>query len=212
MICVVTLLRDLKTHNNLIVNNMKTLFKISAVALVVTALSFGAKAQTTSQNPSTTSSVRLSAGVDAGLPVGDFSDTHNWSIGGSLQADIPVVKQLFVTVNGGYNNIFGKKINNTSLSYTDVQLIPVKAGLKYFPVQNVYIQGEAGASFLINKSDLAANNSTAFVYAPQVGVVFPVGGKSFIDAGVRFENTQSFYTNGNSFSTLGLRVAYAFGL
>ena len=106
MFCVVTLLRDLKTHNNLIVNNMKTLFKISSLALVVTALSFGAKAQTTSQNPSTTSSVRLSAGVDAGLPVGDFSDTHNWSIGGSLQADIPVVKQLFVTVNGGYKQLF----------------------------------------------------------------------------------------------------------
>jgi hypothetical protein len=191
---------------------MKTLFKISSLALVVTALSFGAKAQTTTQNPSTSSSVRLSAGVDAGLPVGDFSDTHNWSLGGSLQADIPVVKQLFVTVNGGYNNIFGKSINGSSLNYTDVQLIPVKAGLKYFPLQNVYIQGEAGASFLVNKNDLAANNSTAFVYAPQVGVVFPVGGKSFIDAGVRFENTQSFYTNGNSFSTLGLRVAYAFGL
>jgi len=190
---------------------MKTLFKISAVALVVTALSFTAKAQTTSQNPSTSSSVRFSVGVDAGLPVGDFSNTHNWSLGGSLQADIPVVKQLFVTVNGGYDNIFGKTISGTSSNYTDVRLIPVKAGLKYFPVQNFYIQGEAGASFLVNKSDLAANSSTAFVYAPQVGVVLPVG-KNFIDAGVRFENTQSFYTNGNSFSTLGLRVAYAFGL
>ena len=163
-------------------------------------------------NPSSSSSVRYSVAVDAGLPTGDFSDTHNWSLGGSLQADIPVAKQLFVTVNAGYNNIFGKTINGTSLKYTDVQLIPAKAGLKYFPIQNVYVQGEAGAAFLVNKSDLAANNSAAFVYAPQVGVVLPVGGKSFIDAGVRFENTQSFYNNGNSFSTFGLRVAYAFGL
>jgi len=191
---------------------MKTLIKISAVALVVSALSFGAKAQTTSQNPSTSSSVRLSAGVDAGLPTGDFSNTHNWSLGGSLQADIPVAKQLFVTVNGGYNNIYGKSINGTSLNYTDVRLIPAKAGLKFFPVQNFYIQGEAGASFLANKTDLLANNSTAFVYAPQVGVVLPVGGKSFIDAGVRFESTSSFYTNGNATNLFGLRVAYAFGL
>ena len=144
---------------------MKTLFKISAIALVVSAISFGAKAQTTSQNPSSSSSVRYSVGVDAGLPTGDFSDTHNWSLGGSLQADIPVAKQLFVTVNAGYNNIFGKTINGTSLKYTDVQLIPAKAGLKYFPIQNVYVQGEAGAAFLVNKSDLAANNSAAFVYA-----------------------------------------------
>src|ERR1700712_3156648 len=146
---------------------MKTTFKISALALAFAALSFSAKAQSTTST-TTNTGVKLSIGVDAGVPVGSFNDFYNWNLGGSVQADIPVVKQLFVTVNAGYDNFFGKSIG--SGNYTDIKLIPVKAGLKYFPIQNFYVQGEAGASFLTNKSDLHATNSTLFTYAPQVGV------------------------------------------
>lgn len=190
---------------------MKTTFKISALALVFAALSFGAKAQSTTST-TTNSGVKLSIGVDAGVPVGSFNDFYNWNLGGSVQADIPVVKQLFVTVNAGYDNFFGKAINNTSANYTNIQLIPVKAGLKYFPIENFYIQGEAGASFVANKSNLGVSNSTLFAYAPQVGVQFPVGGKSFIDAGVRFEGNSPLVTNGNNLNFIGLRLAYGFGL
>lgn len=187
---------------------MKTTFKISALALAFAALSFGAKAQT--KTTTTNDGVKLSIGVDAGIPVGKFNDAYNWNLGGSLQADIPVAKQLFVTVNAGYNNLFGKTVSGFTAK--DIQLIPVKAGLKYFPVENFYVQGEAGAAFVANKSDLGASNSTLFAYAPQVGVQFPVGGKSFIDAGVRFEGNSPLVTNGNNLNFIGLRLAYGFGL
>jgi hypothetical protein len=189
---------------------MKTTFKISALALVLAAFSFGAKAQSTTKSTTTNSGVKLSIGVDAGIPVGSFNDYYNWNLGGSVQADIPVVKQLFVTVNAGYDNFFGKTVNNVSL--TNIQLIPVKAGLKYFPIENFYIQGEAGASFVANKSNLGASNSTLFAYAPQVGVQFPISGKSFIDAGVRFEGNSALVDNGKSLNFIGLRLAYGFGL
>lgn len=189
---------------------MKTTFKISALVLAFAALSFGAKAQTKTTTVSNSSALRLSVGVDAGIPVGDFTDTHNWNLGGSVQADIPVVKQLFVTVNAGYNNIFGKSIGNSN--YTDIKLIPVKAGLKFFPVDNFYVQGEAGASFLTNKDDLHATNSTLFTYAPQVGVLFPVGAKNYVDAGVRFEGNSALVDNGKSLNFVGVRLAYAFNL
>ncbi|RKR81401.1 hypothetical protein BDD43_1547 [Mucilaginibacter gracilis] len=192
-------------------NTMKTTFKISALALAFAALSFGAKAQTTSTATTTTNSgIRLSIGVDAGVPVGNFSDAYNWNLGGSVQADIPVVKQLFVTVNAGYDNFFGKTVSGVSA--TNIQLIPVKAGLKYFLIDNLYIQGEAGASFLTNKSDFRGANSTLFTYAPQVGIQFPVSGKSFIDAGVRFEGNSALVDNGNKLNFIGLRLAYGFGL
>jgi hypothetical protein len=189
---------------------MKTTFKISALALAFAALSFGAKAQSTTSTTSN-SGVRYSIGVDAGIPVGNFNNVSNFNLGGSLQADIPVVKQLYVTINAGYDNFFGKTIPGTSASYTNIQLIPAKAGLKYFFVPNIYVQGEAGASFLVNKSDVGATNSTLFTYAPQVGVLLPVG-KNFIDAGVRFESNSSLVTNGDNLNFVGLRLAYAFGL
>lgn len=195
---------------------MKTTFKISALILAFAGLTVGAKAQTASTSAKTSSSsngVILSVGVDAGLPSGNLSNGYNWNLGGSVQADIPVVNQLFVTVNAGYNNLYGKdNAYGTGLKATNIQLLPVKAGLKFFPVNNFYIQGEAGAAFSLNKSDLGFDNSAAFVYAPQVGVQFPLGGKSYIDAGVRYEATTKFNStiDNSKINFFGLRVAYAF--
>ncbi|MBB6108429.1 hypothetical protein SAMN05421821_102333 [Mucilaginibacter lappiensis] len=201
---------------------MKNSFKISALVLAFAGLAFGAKAQTSTPTTTTTTStttnngIRYSIGVDAGIPLGNFKDNYKWNLGGSVQADIPVISnQLFVTVNAGYNNIFGKK-NIGGVQGADVtnfQLIPVKAGLKYFIIPNFYVQGEAGAAFLLNKKDVGVNKSTAFVYAPQVGVQFPISANgNFIDAGIRYEATTKYATgvDQSKVSFLGLRVAYGF--
>jgi hypothetical protein len=197
---------------------MKNTLKIATLALAFAGLSFAAKAQTattTSASTTTKSGIRYSIGVDAGIPVGDLKDTHKWNLGGSVQADIPVASQLFFTVNAGYNNIFGKKNigGDSGFDYTDIKLLPVKAGLKFFPIENFYIQGEAGAAFVLNKTDLGADKSTAFVYAPQIGVQFPVSASgNFIDAGVRYEATTKLNSNADNskVSFLGVRVAYGF--
>lgn len=196
---------------------MKNLLKISTLVLALGAFTYTANAQTTSATTKTSASsngIILSVGVDAGIPTGKLSDAYNWNLGGSVQADIPVVQhQLFVTVNAGYNNIFGKNnIDGTGIDATNIQLLPVKAGLKFFPISNFYIQGEAGAAFLLNKSDLNDNKSAAFIYAPQVGVQFPLGGKSYIDAGVRYEASTKFNSeaDGSKVNFFGLRIAYAF--
>ncbi|MEB0263689.1 MULTISPECIES: hypothetical protein [unclassified Mucilaginibacter] len=197
---------------------MKSTLKIATLVLAFAGLSFAAKAQTTpstSASTTTKSGIRYSIGVDAGIPVGNLKDTHKWNLGGSVQADIPVANQLFVTVNAGYNNIFGKKdVGGVSgLDFTDIKLLPVKAGLKFFPVQNFYIQGEAGAAFLLNSKDTYNDKSVAFVYAPQIGVQFPVSASgNFIDAGVRYEATTKFNSaiENSKPSFLGVRVAYGF--
>jgi hypothetical protein len=194
---------------------MKNYFKISALIVAIAGFGFGAKAQTTTTKSTTAShnGIVYSIGVDGGIPTGKFSDGYNASLGGSVQVDIPVASQLFVTVNAGYNNIFGKdNAYGTGLKATNIQLIPVKAGLKYFPVSNLYVQGEAGAAFSLNKTDLGFDNSAVFIYAPQIGVQFPLGGNSFIDAGVRYEASTKFKsTNDNStVQFFGLRLAYAF--
>jgi hypothetical protein len=204
---------------NLIYKVMKSTLKISAIILTFTALTYTAKAQTTTPSPATGSSnanaVRFSIGVDGGIPTGKLSDSYNFSIGGSLQADIPVVPNLFVTINAGYNSIQGKNnvnINGGNFSPANIQLLPAKAGLKYFIVPNFYIQGEAGAAFLLNKSDLGDDKSAAFIYAPQIGYQFHIGGNSYIDAGVRYEASTKFNSmvDDSKVNFFGLRVAYGF--
>jgi hypothetical protein len=197
---------------------MKSTLKISVLVLAFAGLASGALAQTSSATTTKTTDpngVILSVGVDAGIPTGNLNNGYNWNIGGSVQADIPVLpQQLFLTINAGYNSIQGK--NNaygTGLTATNIQLLPVKAGLKFFPVNHFYIQGEAGAAFALNKSDLGFNNTAAFIYAPQVGYQFLLGGKNFIDAGVRYEGSTKF-TSGDDNSQVNfvaLRLAYAFG-
>ena len=212
------MLRVSKTHDNLIFIVMKNLFKISTIALAFAAFTYTAKAQTStpaSTSATTSNGVKFSIGVDAGLPTGNFSNNYNWNIGGSVQADIPVVSnQLFVTVNAGYDNFFGKNtvVDGVTVSPTNIQLLPVKAGLKFFPVGGFYIQGEAGAAFALNKTDVGFNKSAAFIWAPQVGYQFQLGGNNYIDAGVRYQASTDFVSGNNNSQVnfVGLRVAYGF--
>src|SRR5476651_1623185 len=124
---------------------MKNSIKISVVTLAFFSfVGLHASAQTTGKTDTYASGIRLSIGADAGIPVGSLRDNYNWNLGGSIQGDFPIIKdQLYATVNGGYDNFYAK--NSNSLS--DIHTIPVKGGLKYFPVKFLYIQGEAGASF-----------------------------------------------------------------
>ncbi|MFC3559049.1 hypothetical protein [Pedobacter jamesrossensis] len=177
--------------------------KLSTLTLLFVSIASWTYAQTTRQ-----SSIRYSVGADVGLPLGNFSDAYKWSLGGSIQADIPVLNNiLYVTINAGYNNIFADK--SVSQFTDDIHLIPVKAGLKFFPVANFYVQGEAGVSFILDQK-ASSEKSASFLYAPQLGYLFPLGGKSNIDAGVRFEGNSKFTRNGSTNNFLGLRVAYAF--
>lgn len=190
---------------------MKNSIKTCVLAIAVcTFFNLRATAQTsTTKTESYGSGIRLSVGADAGIPVGSLNTGYDWSLGGSIQADFPLLKnQLYATLNAGYNNIFASNQYNIP----DIQLIPVKAGLKYFVIKQVYIQGEAGVSFLTDKSNLGADKTAVFVYAPQAGVLLNVGGKNYIDAGFRFESNQKFFNGGTTSNFLAIRVAYAFSL
>jgi hypothetical protein len=192
---------------------MKTKHKLGLAALAFLAfLAYAERAKAQDAPKSSKQEFRLSVGPEAGIPVGSLKDTYNWNLGGSVQADIPVIQNLYVTVNAGYDNFFIKN-DLKNEGGKNMQVIPVKAGLKYFPVGDIfYVQGQAGVSFLANKSDLQADKSTAFVYAPQIGALLKLAPKNYLDIGFRWESTASFYDSGSYASFLGLRVAYAFGL
>ncbi len=196
---------------------MKKTIKTGIMGLaLLTAFALTTQAQSTDNGtPAKTTTERprflLSVGPEANLPLGDFKDAYDWSIGGSVQGDYAILKKdLYVTLNAGYANFFAKDV--AGFSPEDLQIIPVKAGLKYYPVANFYVQGQAGAAFAVNKSDVGADKSAVFAYSPQVGYLFNLGNGSYLDAGVKFEGYSKFNDGGKSSNFIGLRVAYAFGL
>jgi hypothetical protein len=153
----------------------------------------------------------LSVGPEAGIPLGSLKDHYNWTLGGSVQADYAIVKRfLYVNLNAGYTNIFA---DNTP-GLDDLHLIPVKLGLKYYPFSglNVYVQGQAGVSFITNSSGPYNDKSAAFVYTPQVGYLIPLGKGNYLDAAVKFDGNSKFTDGGSTNNTIGIRIAYAFKL
>jgi hypothetical protein len=194
---------------------MKTTRKIGVVTALLVSVAFTTRAQdpgsaTTKTSSSSDQEFRLSVGPQIGLPPGNFSNAYSWIFGGSVQADIPIIPQLYVTVNAGYEDAF---VKNNDFPGRNAQLIPLLAGLKYFIVGNlVYVQAQAGATILANKTDAFADKSAGFSYSPEVGVLLKLAPKNYIDVGFRWQQTQSFYNSLSNFNTLGLRVAYSFGL
>ena len=200
---------------------MKTTRKIGLVTALLVGVVFTSKAQSTTPGTSTTtnsgssdnSEFRLSVGPEFGLPIGNLSSAYSWTFGGSIQADIPIVNNLYAVVNFAYDDAY-VKTNPGEFPSRNLQLITPKGGLKYFVFDNlIYVQGTAGVTILGNHADAHADKTSGFAYSPQVGVLLKLAPKNYIDAGFYFQQAQSFWNNGGgNVSTLGLRLAYTLGL
>ena len=102
--------------------------------------------------------------------------------------------------NEVYANNNLKEFFKTNKTNEGFGIIPLKAGLKFFPTKNVYIAAEAGAGFGTKKGA-----GTSFVYSPSIGLAFGDG----FDASLKYEN----FTDYNGYAQqLALRLAYGFKL
>jgi len=79
-------------------------------------------------------------------------------------------------------------------------------------IGNLYAQGEAGASFVLNKDNAGYTRSSSFVYAPQVGYEFKFAKGNYLHTGVRFESNTGLSNFGNVTNFIGPRAAYGFVL
>ncbi|WP_256007359.1 hypothetical protein [Pedobacter deserti] len=177
---------------------MKKLFLLTAIAGVF-AFS-GVKAQDPAM-----SGPKLGVGVEFGFPMGDFGDVSDFGVGGSLLYQHPIANKLNFTANAGYLSFTGKEVTVAGVTFKpDASgFIPVKAGLRYFLAENIFVNGELGAVF--GTQDGAG---TAFAYSPGIGVEFPVADKSTLELSGRYEG----WSNDGTLSFVGLRLAWNFGL
>jgi len=108
------------------------------------------------------------AGVNAALPIGDFSDSHSFGVGAEFQAEYSMLEKLSLFGSAGYTNFFGKKIDGVegeSYKIDNVGLIPVMAGARFYPTPKFFVGGKLGVGILTGGGD----SETAFTYQPQVG-------------------------------------------
>ncbi|WP_374951994.1 hypothetical protein [Mucilaginibacter sp.] len=189
---------------------MKTTKQLLATALTAAAIFIGTnvKAQSVPK-----SALRFGVGVEGLLPTGGLlKDVSNVGLGGTARLQYGVADNLALTLTSGYYNFFGKKINdNFDAKYPSFGLVPVKAGIKAFVAQNFYLSGEVGAAFEtrdvyagVTGKPQGNGKATKLIASPGIGWA-----NQKWDVGARYEN---FSGQDNNYGTVGLRIAYGFGL
>jgi len=179
---------------------MKILFKTLIASLTFIALFFNnnARAQTTPAGK-----LNLSFGLETGLPTRDVKNEVIFTLGATAQLQYGLTDKLAATFTiGAY--LFAPKISPYN-GYREpgFGLIPVKAGLKYFILQNIYVAGEAGIGREVTKAGFAGGQ-TKFLWTPGIGYA-----NKRWDFGIRYESLTSNYVN---YGLVSARVAYGFGL
>ncbi len=149
--------------------------------------------------------VALSIGVEGLVPVGDFGDTHNFGIGGTLQGEYKPADDLGLTVNLGYLTFSGKSVGN--LKYKSAGLVPIMGGVKYYFSPKVYGHGQLGVAFGTNDIVGALvdvdGKGSLFAYSPGIGIQI----SPQIDAEVKYLGLSQ---NSHNLNSAGLRLAYNF--
>ncbi len=161
------------------------------------------KAQTTTRLSSADSknALRLGLGLEGGYATKNFS---NFELGGTARLQYDLSNNLSLTLTPGFYHFFAKdgefQATDKGLYSNDLNMIPVKAGVKSFFAQNFYISAEAGAGFELNHAQ-----ETKLILSPGIGYA----GNKGLDLGLRYEN---FSGNHSNYGLIGLRLAYGFRL
>jgi hypothetical protein len=157
---------------------------------------------------------QLSAGLDLGLPTGDFSNIASTGFGGSVRYDGALGGKLGWSASVGYMSFSGKtyNINNVAIPFGNTSNVPLNGGIKYY-------FSEAGHGFY-GGLDLSVNFLSTYVYTYNSGngggynLQSDSQSKFGINPGVGYRlDTWDFsmrYNAVGDFSYLGIRAAYVF--
>ncbi|HEY1010514.1 MAG: hypothetical protein ACO1NS_11865 [Daejeonella sp.] len=189
-------------------NKTKFLFASAAAAVAILIGSSNSNAQTNAPaSDGDSKATRLGIGLNAGIPT---TDGYKFAFGGDLRLQKDFTSNVSGLLSVGYNTFsvdseIYSAVTPAGEIVDNLDYIPVKVGLKVFPVQRFYFSGEVGAAF-----PMRDGAKTAFVYAPGIGVGTNLG----IDVGLRYEgmtgsaNLLSLKNPGQ----VALRLAYGFSL
>ncbi len=156
--------------------------------------------------------LKLGFGPEVSIPSGNASNVSSFGFGGFLKLEQPIATKFSITGTAESTTFLGKKflgIRGQNLSY-----IPVKLGLKYYPSEGFYAEGQCGAAFPVS-----GDKQTKFTWALGVGSF--INRRSSIgqfDFGLRFQGItnagpqQLSGKNSANFGYIALHVGYVLAL
>ena len=112
--------------------------------------------------------IQWGAGLNIGVPVGDFSQTHSFGIGFEGQAEYPIATQASLVGSLGFTNFFGKKDDYYDYKYKSAGIIPILVGARFYPTEQFFVGGKLGYGIFTGEG-----GGGAFNFVPQVGYNAP---------------------------------------
>lgn len=110
--------------------------------------------------------IQLAAGVNIGIPVGNFSKSHSFGFGFEGQGEYMVAEKVGLIGSLGYTHFLGKNLDGYYYDYKvkGVGVIPILAGARYYSTEQVFVGGKLGLGVFTG-----GGSGTGFNFAPQVG-------------------------------------------
>ncbi|HMH21271.1 MAG TPA: hypothetical protein VK563_05825 [Puia sp.] len=171
-----------------------------ALALFILSASATTMAQSSKEQTFT-----FGAGINLALPLGDFGKGYSFGLGGQVQGEYLFTENVSGIVSAGYTSFFGKSqtfdfgAGPQTIKNPSVGLIPILAGIRFYPSEQFFIGAQAGLGILSG----SGSSTSAFDYYPQIGY-----------------NAESFQLvlgynglskNGSTLNHIGLTGIYKFG-
>jgi hypothetical protein len=165
---------------------------------------------------------KLGIGADFAFPNGDMADLYKTGFGGTIEFQQRIAHKLNFSASAGFLSFKGDDqhfIGNvffTGIPPRTFSAVPVKVGLRYFLVSDLYIGAETGVAFDVSGhkrfrglNSNSTTSSASFIYTPQIGFEFPVSEKRSIDLSARYECWKASDESTKRFTAL--RLGYNFG-
>lgn len=157
----------------------------------------------------------VSIGPELNLPSGGFSGGTSVGFGATVKGELGVLEKFAITAQVSYVRFPGQRI--WSGRTEGINAGTAKIGLKYYPSELFYLEGQLGSAFTDQR--MLRNQ---FVVSPGVGTFLKNRNNgSYIDLGIRYENWNGYKRNQNQDMIIkenflngffALRVSYAFPL
>jgi hypothetical protein len=104
---------------------------------------------------------KLGAGVNVGLPLGDFGDAANFIAGVELQGELAFTEKVKGIATTGYSHVFYKDIMGFKPSQG---IIPILVGARGYLSEQFFLTGQVG--YAVVTGDFSGGG---FAFKPQVG-------------------------------------------
>ncbi|PWS30462.1 hypothetical protein [Pedobacter paludis] len=116
-------------------------------------------------------------------------------LGGAVQIYFPVKQRVvFLTVNTACQELIRE--NKASSILKNPRILPLKVGIKFLPVEQIYLHADLGASFVFNKTPASFDRTALLVFSNELGYHVAIPGGNVAEAGLVFHRNAALIADG----------------